>query len=62
VYVDSTPRDVVVPVNELLPVDRQGGPAPSATTATSLLFVVDLTNAVPGSANTIRISRAGFAP
>jgi hypothetical protein len=62
VYLDSTPRDVVVPVNELLPADRQTGPPPSATAATSLLFVVDLTNALPGSANTIRISRAGFSP
>jgi hypothetical protein len=61
VYLDSMPRDVVVPVTELLPADRQTGPPPSATTATSLLFVVDLTNALPGSANTIRISRAGFA-
>jgi hypothetical protein len=62
VYLDSTPRDIVVPVNELLPADRQTGPAPSAETASSLLFVVDLTNALPGSANTIRISRPGFAP
>jgi hypothetical protein len=61
VYLDPTPRDIVVPVNELLPADRQTGPPPPATTATSLLFVADLTNAMPGSANTIRISRAGFA-
>jgi hypothetical protein len=62
VYLDSTPRDIAVPISELLPADRQTGPAPPATTATSLLFVVDLTNALPGAANTIRISRVGFAP
>jgi hypothetical protein len=61
VYLDSTPRDIVVPLAELLPADRQTGPAPAAATATSLLLVVDLTNALPGAANTIRISRTGFA-
>jgi hypothetical protein len=62
VYLDSTPRDISVPLEEMRPADHQTGPAPSATAALSLLFVVDLTNALPGAANTIRISRVGFAP
>jgi hypothetical protein len=62
VYLDSTPRDISVPVDQMRPADRQSGPPPPATAALSLLFVVDLTNAVPGAANTLRISRVGFAP
>lgn len=61
VYVDSTPREIVVPIDRMRPADRQEGPAPSVTAAVSLLFVVDLTNALPGAANTIRISRVGFS-
>ena len=62
VYLDATPRDIVVPIKDMLPADHQTGPPPPAATAGSLLFVVDLTNALPGTANTIRISRVGFAP
>ena len=57
----NTPRHGV-PIGAMRPADRQIGRQPAATTAVSLLFVVDLTNALPGSANTIRISRVGFAP
>jgi hypothetical protein len=60
-YLDATPREVVIPVRELLPADRQTGPAPPLDGAMSLLFVIDLTNAPPGAANTIRLSRVGFA-
>lgn len=62
VYVDATPREIVVPIEQMVPADRQTGPQPPITSAVSLLFVVDLTNAIPGSANTIRISQVGFAP
>ena len=62
VYLDATPRDIVVPIGAMRPADHQIGRQPAATTAVSLLFVVDLTNALPGSANTVRISRVGFAP
>jgi hypothetical protein len=62
VYLDDTPRDVIVPVSGMRPADHQIGQAPPATSAVSLLFVIDLTNALPGAANTIRISRVGFAP
>lgn len=62
VYVDSSTRDVSVPITGMRPADRQTGAPPPATTAVSLLFVVDLTNALPGAANTVRLSRIGFAP
>lgn len=60
VYLDSTPRDVVVDLDDLLLADRQTRSAPASPAATALLFVVDLTNASPGEANTISIKRIGF--
>jgi hypothetical protein len=60
VYLDATPRDVVVHLDDMLPVDRQMGKAPLSSAAAALLFVVDLANAVPGDANTIRLARVGF--
>ena len=42
VYLDSTPRDLVVPIAAMRPADRQNGRQPAATAAVSLLFVVDL--------------------
>jgi len=56
VYVEASVRDARVPVNRLVPVDLQKGPAPDTSTADSLLFVADLTNARPGDSNTVRIS------
>ena len=55
VYLDSQPREIVVSLDDMAPADHQRGPAPDSSTATALLFVVDLTNALPGTANTIRI-------
>lgn len=60
VYLDSTARDVVVDLDDMLPADRQTGRAPVSSSATGLLFVVDLTNALPGEANTIRIKGIQF--
>jgi hypothetical protein len=56
VYVDSTGREISVAVARMRPLDRQDGPAPDPATATSLLFVADLTNAKPGDANTFTIA------
>jgi hypothetical protein len=55
VYLDSNPRHIVVALQEMRPADHHARPAPDPSTAASLLFVVDLTNARPGDANTIRI-------
>ena len=62
VYVDRTTRRIVVPIERMRPADQQTGSPPPITAAVSLLFVVDLTNALPGAANTIRLSRVGFSP
>ena len=60
VYVDASVREARVPVNRLVPVDLQKGPAPDTSTADSLLFVADLTNARPGDSNTVHISNLRF--
>jgi hypothetical protein len=60
VYLDTRPREVTVSLKDMTPADRQTGPAPDPASATALLFVVDLTNARPGTSNTIRISGIGF--
>jgi hypothetical protein len=59
IYLDSQPRAINVSLDDMVPADRQTGPAPDPSSATSLLFVVDLTNALPGAANTIRITSLG---
>jgi hypothetical protein len=61
VYLDATPRDVAIRLDEMVPADRQTGRTPPLPSATSLLFVADLTNARPGDANTLRIANAGFS-
>jgi hypothetical protein len=63
VYLDAQPRTIVVPVGEMVPAERQAGavrPDPSA--ARSLLFVVDLTNASPGSQGSFTISSVRLMP
>ena len=60
-YVDSTPRDLLVAVDRMPPLDRQAGPAPDPSSAVALLIVVDLTNARPGDSNTIHLGSVRFA-
>jgi hypothetical protein len=59
-YVDSTPRDLTVPVNRMRPLDRQTEPAPDPALASALLVVVDLTNAHPGDSNTLHLGPVAF--
>jgi hypothetical protein len=56
VYVDSTHRVMTIPLEQLR---RAEGAAtrPTVERATSLLFVVDLTNARPGDSGTIEVGR-----
>lgn len=61
VYVDSIPHEVAVAIGDMLPADRQLGPAPEPSSASGLLLVVDLTNARPGDSNSIHISNIRFA-
>jgi hypothetical protein len=56
VYLDSTPREIAVSIDGMRPLDRQTGPPPDQATASSLLFVADLTNAKPGDSNSVRIA------
>ena len=60
VYVDNERREVSVPVAGMVPADFQQGQAPDTTGAGSLLFVVDLTNALPGVQNSISIAGVRF--
>jgi hypothetical protein len=55
VYLSPEPREVVVSLDQLLPADRPIARPPSEL-ATSLLFVVDLTNAAPGGQGRFEIS------
>jgi hypothetical protein len=55
IYLSPESRQVVVPVDSLLPAD-QPSKAPPFDSASSLLFVVDLTNASPGSQGRFEIS------
>ena len=60
VFVDATTRVVTIPVEQLRRAD--GPPArPPVQRATSLLFVVDLTNAVPGDAGQMEIGGVGLS-
>ncbi len=61
-YVDSAPRTVVVRLADMRPADHQIGPPPPLSAAMSLMFVADLTNALPGAGNTIGLSRVGLVP
>jgi len=56
VYMDQDRREVRIPIDRMVPADFQKGPAPDPSTARSLLFVVDLTNARPGDSNSITIT------
>jgi hypothetical protein len=55
VYLDDTPRDITVPVDQFRPIGPTSpGPLPSGAIDT-VLVVVDTTNALPGSSGAIRV-------
>jgi hypothetical protein len=54
-YVDQNERDVRIPVAQLRPAEGPGQ-QPSSSRATSLLLVIDLTNAVPGARGSLNVS------
>jgi hypothetical protein len=56
VYIDSEKREVVAPVERMVAADRSRAPIPDPATARSLLFVVDLVNAKPGSTGEFTIT------
>ena len=55
VYLSPESREVVVPVDHLLPAERPITRPPSES-ASTFLFVVDLTNASPGAQGRFEIS------
>lgn len=61
VYVEPDPRRAVVPVSAFVPADEGPADRPDLTQASSILFVVDLTNAAPGAAGWFRIADVTFA-
>jgi len=61
VFLDGHPRTIVVPVGEMVSAERLAGTMPNPATARSLLFVVDLTNAAPGSAGSFSLGRIRLA-
>jgi hypothetical protein len=61
VYLDTTPREIAVPVDQMRPLDRQPGRPPDPAAASSLLLVVDLTNARPGDSNDLTIANLSLA-
>jgi hypothetical protein len=60
VYVEPDPRRVSLRVADFMPVDRTSTAPPDFRQASSLLFVVDLTNANLGTAGKIEISDVAF--
>jgi hypothetical protein len=55
VYVDSSPAAISLPVSALRPIGQGSPQSVDAREASSLLLVIDLTNAVPGHAGDLRI-------
>jgi hypothetical protein len=53
VYIDPVARTLVVPFADMRAVGDDSISAPDLTTIRSILFVVDLTNALPGASGTI---------
>jgi hypothetical protein len=60
-YVEGDSRRIILPVSELVPADGPAASRPDFRQATSLLLVVDLTNARPGAAGWVRVTDVSFA-
>ncbi len=60
-YLDARRRTIVVPVGEMAAAERDAGTMPDPSAARSLLFVVDLTNAAPGSRGSFTVSNVRLA-
>ena len=61
VYLDPSTREAVVPLEALRAADGSGRPVPPLQHATSVLFVVDLTNARPGQQGSFALEDVRFA-
>jgi hypothetical protein len=61
IYVEPDVRRAVIPVDELVRAGAGDVPRPDFREATSILFIVDLTNALPGASGWFKISNLSFA-
>ena len=61
VFLDGAGQEVTIPLDSLRPADSQFGPRPATSRATSLLFVVDLTNAPAGGQGSFTLSEVALA-
>lgn len=61
VYVDQTPREIVVPFSALLPLDGEGARQVPSGDVTALLVVADTVHGRPGSVGTIRFDELWLA-
>lgn len=56
IYLDAVERDVRIPLADMLAAEQRGAPMPLLSSVRSLLFVVDLVNATPGSSGSFTLS------
>jgi hypothetical protein len=61
VYVASNPRSVIIPIRDLKPLGHSTPLPSSSASASSILLVVDLTNATPASAGRFRVHGLALA-
>jgi len=60
VYLDTAPRRVVVPFEDMRRAARLDGPLPDPSTVDALLFVVETTNTRPGSSGIVWLDDIAF--
>ena len=60
VYVEPDPRRISLRLTDFVSAERTSAAPPDFRNATSVLFVIDLTNATPGTAGKIQISDIAF--
>jgi hypothetical protein len=60
IYVDQTPRSLVIPLQDFEPVDMRTTRRPIVTPIQSLLVVVDTVNTAPGTSGTLWLSNVAL--
>jgi hypothetical protein len=60
IYVDQTPRSLVIPLQDFEPVDVRTTRRPIVTPIQSLLVVVDTVNTAPGTSGTLWLSNVAL--
>lgn len=60
-YLDQTPRDVVIPFDRLLSIDRRSGTRVPIERVSALLLVIDTVHTRPGDAGVVRLESLSLA-